>query len=237
MNIRPITECNIQAFQGKKNKSKSQKRDNNILPKALILAGALSAATISGILLIKNPNFSKSLPKHTKNLKETLQSKYKELQVQSTAGSIKKPNTSLNIEVLPSGIQKVEEVTSDIIQGTNILTKLNPSVNGISKIQTHKFVNGDISEITTFDEAGKQLKNIIFYHDYMIGRKPHTITVSDSSKGITKIFYEFLKTNPEKISSVLIENPDGTIQKTTIAKDKLSDKLSRAFLEIKKSIF
>ncbi len=242
MNVRPISvsECNIQAFQGKKNKSKNPKKDNNIVPKALILAGALSAATISGILLIKHKKFPQSLSEHVKNLKETLQSKYEnkmfELNIKKAADSLNKPNTSLSIQVLPSGVKKIEEVSSDSLCGTNILTQLTPSVNGVAKIQTHKFVNGDISEITTFDKLGKQLKNILFEHDYIKSRKPHTITITDSSKGITKIFYEFSQKNPNQVSTVIIEKPDGS-QKITKIKEKLFDKLSRAFLEIGKSIY
>ena len=107
MNIQPISASayNVQAFQGKKNNSNGLKKDNNILTRALILTGALSAAAISGILLIKHKKFPQSILEHTKNMKENLRNKHInkkfEFNVKRGASSIKKSNKYVNITVLP----------------------------------------------------------------------------------------------------------------------------------------
>lgn len=224
MNIKPITPAKINYLEIKQRKNKQKDTSKNNIKKTIIITGAISAAALTGMLIVKKTNLLNKISDLVKKQSQTPNNS------EFVDSFCKKSNEPKIIKrTLPNGVEKIDKIDKSNLYGTIQKTKLSRPVNGVKTLETFVFPNGDISQISAFDTSGNLIKNVHYNRNYSTRNGLENIIVS-TSNGETQIDYEYLRHLPEKIKSVKISYPDGTEKLTSIPlsiKDKLADLIHR----------
>ncbi len=225
MNIKPITPKKINYVEIKQRKN-TQKDTKNTLKKAAVITGAISAAALIGMLIVKKTNL---LNKISSLSNKHIQTPNKNEFFDAFHTKSNKTNTQIIRTTLPNGIEKIDKINKSTLYGTTQKTKLSRPINGVKAIETYTFPNGDISKVSAFDASGNIIKNI--QYNYLYASKKGLSSVhTTTAAGETKIDFEYLRHLPEKVKSVNITYPDGTTKFTLIPhslKDKLAELIHR----------
>lgn len=224
MNIKPITPKRINYVEIKQRKN-TQKDTKNTLKKAVVITGAISAAALTGMLIVKKTNLLTKLSSIVNKKTQAPQNEF----FNSFCPKAKQSDTQIIKTTLPNGVEKIDTIKKHTLYGSVITTKLSHPINGVKTIDTYTFPNGDISKVSAFDASGNIIKNI--QYNYLYASKKGLSSVhTTTAAGETKIDFEYLRHLPEKVKSVNITYPDGTTKFTLIPhslKDKLAELIHR----------